>query len=98
MRTNIEIDDALMRSAMELSGAKTKKAAVEAGLAMLVKSREQAGIAKWFGKVDLYDDYDYKSMRISDQWNDSPSTWETEASLPRPEGSQIRRSARKKAA
>jgi Arc/MetJ family transcription regulator len=37
MRTNIEIDDRLMREAMRRSGASTKKAAVEAGLRMLVK-------------------------------------------------------------
>jgi Arc/MetJ family transcription regulator len=98
MRTNIEIDDKLMRNAMELSGAKTKKAAVEAGLALLVKSREQAGIAKWFGKVEFYDDHDHQAMRVSDKWNGSPLTWETEAALPRPEGSQIRRSIQKRAA
>jgi len=98
MRTNIEIDDALMCQAMKLSGAKTKRAAVEAGLALLVKSREQAGIAKWFGKVQFYDDYDHKAMRVSDKWNESPLSWEAEAALSRPESSQIRRDIRKKAA
>ena len=32
MRTNIDIDDQLMRQAMRCSGSRTKKAAVEAGL------------------------------------------------------------------
>lgn len=44
MRTNIEIDDELMRAAMAATGATTKKAAVEACLRKLiaVKAHEKA--------------------------------------------------------
>jgi len=44
MRTNIEIDDELMRQAMAATGTNTKKAAVEACLRKLidVKAREKA--------------------------------------------------------
>ena len=43
MRTNIEIDDELMRQAMAATGTTTKKAAVEASLRKLidVKARER---------------------------------------------------------
>jgi Arc/MetJ family transcription regulator len=51
MRTNIEIDDSLMREAMRRSGASTKKAAVEAGLRMLVKMHSQTAIRRLKGKV-----------------------------------------------
>ncbi len=51
MRTNIEIDDRLMREAMQSSGAPTKKAAVEAGLRLLVKTRAQTAIRRLRGKV-----------------------------------------------
>jgi Arc/MetJ family transcription regulator len=51
MRTNIEIDDELMQTAMRRSGASTKKGAVEAGLRLLVKTHAQAGILKLRGKV-----------------------------------------------
>jgi Arc/MetJ family transcription regulator len=51
MRTNIEIDDDLMREAMQSTGARTKKAAVEAGLKMLVKIHRQSGIRRLRGKV-----------------------------------------------
>jgi Arc/MetJ family transcription regulator len=51
MRTNIDIDDKLMREAMRSSGASTKKAAVEAGLRMLVKTHAQGGIRRFRGKV-----------------------------------------------
>ena len=44
MRTNIDIDDKLMREAMKATGAKTKRAAVEASLrkAIEVRAREAA--------------------------------------------------------
>ncbi|MGD0212727.1 MAG: type II toxin-antitoxin system VapB family antitoxin [Terriglobales bacterium] len=42
MRTTIDIDDALMRKAMRLSGLTTKKAVVEAALRVLVQIRSQA--------------------------------------------------------
>jgi Arc/MetJ family transcription regulator len=51
MRTNIEIDDKLMRQAMKATGAKTKKAAVEAALRLSVQLKKQEGIRKLRGKV-----------------------------------------------
>jgi Arc/MetJ family transcription regulator len=56
MRTNIEIDDKLMKKAMKASGASTKRAVVEEGLALLVKSHEQQGIRKLRGKIEFWDD------------------------------------------
>lgn len=65
MRTNIEIDDKLMAKAMKASRleAKTKRAVVEEALQMLVKSRAREKLRDLFGKVEFWDDYDYKSMR-----------------------------------
>ena len=51
MRTNIEIDDRLMRQAMKATGAKTKKAAVEASMRLAVRLKAQEGIKELFGKV-----------------------------------------------
>ena len=51
MRTNIEIDDQLMRQAMRCSGARTKRATVEAGLRLLVQVRGQTGIRRLRGKI-----------------------------------------------
>ncbi|MGI8770272.1 MAG: type II toxin-antitoxin system VapB family antitoxin [Acidobacteriaceae bacterium] len=51
MRTNIEIDDRLMQQAMRHSGAHTKKAAVEAGLRLLVKTHSQTALRQLRGKV-----------------------------------------------
>jgi Arc/MetJ family transcription regulator len=41
MRTNIDIDDDLMARAQKASGLATKKAAVEEGLRLLVRLKEQ---------------------------------------------------------
>jgi Arc/MetJ family transcription regulator len=51
MRTNIEIDDGLMRRAMQCIGARTKRAAVEAGLRLLAETHAQGSIRRLRGKV-----------------------------------------------
>ena len=51
MRTNIEIDDQLMRRAMRSSGAATKRATVEAALRLLVETHGQTAIRRLRGKV-----------------------------------------------
>ena len=51
MRTNIEIDDRLMRQAMRSSGARTKRATVEEALRLLIQTRGQASIRRLRGKV-----------------------------------------------
>jgi Arc/MetJ family transcription regulator len=51
MRTNIDIDDDLMRQAMRSSGARTKRAVVEEGLRLLIQTRGQASIRRLRGKV-----------------------------------------------
>jgi Arc/MetJ family transcription regulator len=51
MRTTIDIDDGLMHEAMRCSGMRTKKAAVEAGLRLLVGIHAQQSIRRLKGKV-----------------------------------------------
>jgi Arc/MetJ family transcription regulator len=51
MRTNIDIDDRLMQRAMRSSGARTKRAAVEEGLRLLIQTKRQASIRRLRGKV-----------------------------------------------
>ena len=51
MRTNIEIDDRLMRQAMRGSGARTKRAVVEEALRLLVQTRGQTAIRRLRGTV-----------------------------------------------
>jgi Arc/MetJ family transcription regulator len=58
MRTNIDIDDRLMRQAMRSSGARTKRAAVEEGLRLLIQTRSQKSIRRLRGKVQWEGDLD----------------------------------------
>lgn len=58
MRTNIVIDDQLMKSALEVSGLTTKKAVVEQGLKLLIKKQQQQGIRKLRGKLKWEGDLD----------------------------------------
>jgi Arc/MetJ family transcription regulator len=51
MRTNIDIDERLMKEAMRSSGARTKRATVEAGLRLLIQVRQQTGIRRLRGRV-----------------------------------------------
>lgn len=58
MRTNINIDDALMEEAQKLTGLPTKKAVVTEALQLLVRLRRQAKIKDLVGKVRWEGDLD----------------------------------------
>jgi Arc/MetJ family transcription regulator len=58
MRTNIEIDDGLMRDALAATGARTKREVVEEGLRALIRIRSQRKILElrgigWEGDLDV---------------------------------------------
>jgi Arc/MetJ family transcription regulator len=50
MRTNIDIDDILMREAQKASGHATKKQTVEAALRLIIRLRRQREVDAAFGK------------------------------------------------
>ena len=56
MRTNIVIDDDLMRDALKATGAKTKREAVELGLRTLLKLRKQQQIKTLRGRINWQGD------------------------------------------
>jgi Arc/MetJ family transcription regulator len=51
MRTNIDINDELMRQAMRSSEATTKRAVVEEALRLLIQTRSQGSVRRLRGKV-----------------------------------------------
>lgn len=51
MRTNIVIDDKLMKETLRLTGLKTKREAVELGLRTVVRLRKQDDIRRFRGKL-----------------------------------------------
>ena len=59
MRTNIEIDDALMEKALKAGKAKTKKQVVEEALELYVRMKNQGKLLDLWGKIEV-DDEAYK--------------------------------------
>jgi Arc/MetJ family transcription regulator len=56
MRTNIVIDDKLMRDTLRATGLKTKREAVELGLRTLLRLGRQGEIRRLRGKLDWQGD------------------------------------------
>jgi Arc/MetJ family transcription regulator len=56
VRTNIVIDDNLMRETLRATGLKTKREAVELGLRTLLSLRKQAGIRNLRAKLNWQGD------------------------------------------
>ena len=62
MRTNIVIDDKLMRETLRATGLKTKREAVDQALRTLLRLRKQGEIRRLRGKLDWQGDLN--AMRI----------------------------------
>ena len=58
MRTNIVIDDKLMKDVLRATGLETKREAVEAGLRTLLRLRRQEDIRRFRGKLKWQGDLD----------------------------------------
>jgi Arc/MetJ family transcription regulator len=58
MRTNIVIDDKLMKETLRLTGLRTKREAVELGLRTIVRLRKQEAIRSFRGKLKWQGDLD----------------------------------------
>ena len=58
MRTNIVIDDKLMKDTLRATGLKTKREAVELGLRTLLRLRQQEEIRGYRGKLGWQGDLD----------------------------------------
>ena len=53
MRTTIDLDDDLVREAMDLLGEKTKRAAIQRSLEELVRQKRRERLRGKLGKLDL---------------------------------------------
>ncbi len=62
MRTNIEIDDRLMRDTLKITGLRTKREVVELALKELLRLRQQADLKKLKGKFHW--EGDLEKMRL----------------------------------
>jgi hypothetical protein len=63
MATNLSLDPVLIERALELSGERTKKAAVTRALKEFIARREQKGLLELMGKLEWDTASDYKAER-----------------------------------
>ena len=63
MATNLSIDPDLLDRALEVSGERTKKAAVTKALQEFIARREQVRLLELFGKLEWDEGFDYKTER-----------------------------------
>ena len=63
MATNLSIDPKLIELALEVSGERTKKAAVTRALEEFIARRRQRNLLELMGKLEWDGAYDYKKER-----------------------------------
>jgi len=63
MATNLSIDPDLLEQALEVSGERTKKAAVTKALEEFIARRRQKRVLELIGKLEWDDGFDYKAAR-----------------------------------
>ncbi len=63
MRTNIVLDDKLVKEAMKLADVRTMREAVDLALRRFVQSGKQRKLLGLYGTGGLRKDYDYKRAR-----------------------------------
>ena len=66
MATNLSIDPELIEQALEVSGERTKKAAVTKALQEFIARRRQKRLLELVGKLEWVSSYDYKAGRARD--------------------------------
>jgi Arc/MetJ family transcription regulator len=66
MATNLSIDPELIEQALEVSGERTKKAAVTKALREFIARRRQKRLLDLMGKLEWDSSYDYKKERNRD--------------------------------
>ena len=63
MATNLAIDPILLEKALEVSGERTKKAAVTMALQEFIARRQQRRVLDLMGKLEWDTSFDYKAER-----------------------------------
>ena len=64
MRTNIVLDDELIKEAFNYSHARTKKELVHQALKEYMENRRKMDLRDLKGKINFQDGYDYKKLRV----------------------------------
>jgi len=63
VRTNIVIDDDLLKEAFSLSRARTKKDLIHEALKELIRLRKRKDLTELAGSIEFYKGFDHKKLR-----------------------------------
>jgi Arc/MetJ family transcription regulator len=63
MRTNIVIDDELMKEAFSVSRAKTKKDLIHEALREMIRLKKSKDLTDLSGRISFYPGFDHKELR-----------------------------------
>jgi Arc/MetJ family transcription regulator len=63
MRTNVVIDDEMLKKAFRYSKARTKKELIHEALREFIDAKQRLDLRDLRGKIAFKSDYDYKKMR-----------------------------------
>lgn len=63
MRTNIVLDDELVREAVKLTGVTTKRELVDMALRELIRKERRKDMFELAGQIEFAEDYDHKQAR-----------------------------------
>lgn len=63
MRTNIDLDDELIKEAMRLAGVTTKKEVVHLALHEFVRARKKKNLLDLAGRIHFRRGFDHKKLR-----------------------------------
>ena len=64
MRTNIVLDEKLVKEALELSTSTTKKDLIHEALQLSIQFKKRKDIRELKGKIRFADEYDHKRSRV----------------------------------
>lgn len=65
MRTNIDLDEELVKKAFALTGVRTKKELVNLALEELVKSRSPKNLLDLSGQIEFTEDFSTDAVRVN---------------------------------
>ncbi len=63
MRTNIDINDNLLKEAFSVSQVKTKKDLIHEALREYIRLKKRRDLTELAGSIEFQDGYDYKKLR-----------------------------------
>lgn len=63
MRTNIVLDDQLVKKAMKLAHSRTKKDLITVALREFIRNHSQLDLRELAGNISFRENYNYKAMR-----------------------------------